>query len=240
MIIKLIDILFLACLLIFVIILRNATFNNDLFRPVKQYFSSFNRKLDVNNYIKGVSKQPVDTQEMIVKEVSIFFIFTLIMLAIASKAIFFTAVVSESMVPTFEKNDLVLMQNIDHSYKIGDIIMFVEPFTNKPVTHRIARIDNDIIRTAGDFSGMLDAWKITKKNIKGKAILVNGNPVVIKRYGKFFIVDAKEQQLALFGQDYRSYFLFFQVIKIYGYAIVAICVVLYIALTFRQKSWKNR
>jgi hypothetical protein len=118
--------------------------------------------------------------------------------------------------------------------------MFVEPFMGRPVTHRIFRIDGDIIRTAGDFSGAMDAWEITKKDIRGKAIIINGKPIVIKRYGRFFIVDAKDQQLAIFGDDYRSYFLFFQVIKIYGYVIVVICVILYIALTFRKKSWKNR
>lgn len=240
MIINLIDLLFLACLYIFVIFLRKTTLNKDFFRPAKQYFSSYNRKLNVNNYIRDVSKQPEDNQKMIVKEVMIFFIFSLLMLIIVSKSIFFTAVVSGSMVPTFEKNDLVLMQNFDHSYNVGDIIMFVEPFTNKPVTHRIARIDEDVIRTAGDFSKIIDSWKITIKDIRGKAIMVNKKPIVIKRYGKFFIVDAKEQELALFGQDYRSYFLFFQVIKIYGYVIVVICVIFYIALTFRQKSWKNR
>jgi len=241
MIISLKDVLFLACLLIFVILLRKTTLNKDFFKPVKQYFSSYNRKLNVHNYIREVSKQPEDSQKMIVKEVMIFVIFSLLMLIIASKSIFFTAVVSGSMVPTFEKNDLVLMQNFDHSYKVGDIIMFVEPFTNKPVTHRIARIDdNGVIKTAGDFTKIMDAWDITIKDIRGKALMVNEKPIVIKRYGRFFIVDAKEQELALFGQDYRSYFLFFQVIKIYGYVIVVICVIFYIALTFRQKTWKNR
>lgn len=240
MIIKLSDFLFLVCLLTLVILLRKAALNKDFFRPVKQYFSSYDRKLNVNNYIRDVSKQPEDTQWMIVKEVTIFFIFSLIMLTIVLKAIFFTAVVSGSMVPTFERNDLVLMQNFDRSYNVGDIIMFVEPFTNRPVTHRIVSIDNGVIRTAGDFSGMMDAWKIGKNNILGKAIIFNGRPVVIKRYGRFFIVDAKEKELAFFGDDYRSYFLFFQIIKIYGYVIVVICVILYIALTFRQKSWKNR
>jgi len=240
MILKLIDFLFPACLLILVIILRKAALNRDFFKPVKQYFSSYNRKLNVNNYIREVSKQPENSQKMIVKEVMIFFIFSLLMLIIASKSIFFTAVVSGSMVPTFERNDLVLMQNFENSYNVGDIIMFVEPFTNRPVTHRIARIDEDVIRTAGDFSGLMDAWKITIKDIRGKAIIFNGKPIVIKRYGRFFIVDAKEQELAFFGQDYRSYFLFFQVVKIYGYVIVVICVIFYIALTFRKKPSQHR
>ena len=240
MIIPLKDTLFLVFLLIFIIVLRKAILDSDYFKPVKQYFSSYRRKSFKNVYIKDISKQPEDPQKIMTREVMIFVIFSLIMFIVASKAIFLTAVVSGSMVPTFERNDLILMQNFDKSYNIGDIIMFIEPFTNKPVTHRIVQIDGDVIRTAGDFSGIMDAWKIGIKDIRGKAIIINEKPVVIKRYGRFFIVDAKEQQLALFGDDYRSYFLFFQVIKIYGYVIVIICVILYIALTFKKKSWQNR
>ncbi|NJD51802.1 MAG: signal peptidase I [Candidatus Methanoperedens sp.] len=241
MFLPLLSILVIASLFISLIILRKSILNNDFFNPVKRYSLSYHRKSSINNYIRDISKQPQDSQKMILKEVMIFSIFSLIMLIIASKSIFFTAVVSGSMVPTFERNDLILMQNIGKSYNIGDIVMFIDPYTSRPVTHRIAKIGDDgMIRTAGDFSGLMDGWKITKENILAKAITINGKPIVIKRYGRFFIVDAKDQQLALFGNDYRSYFLFFQVIKIYGYVIIVLCIILYITLSFKKKPWQNR
>jgi len=234
------ELLFLIFLLIFLIIFRNVILNRNFFKPIKQHFSSYDRNLQVNIYVKKVSETPGDSQKMILKEVIIFATFSLILFILASRMIFFTAVVSDSMRTTFEKDDLVLIQNIDHSYKIGDIIMFVEPFTLRPTTHRIVLIDRGIIRTAGDFTGVMDSWKIDEKDVLGKAVMIQGKPIVIKRYGRFFIVDKKTQNVAFFGSDYRAYFLFFQVIKIYGYVIVVICVILYIALTFRKKSWQNR
>ncbi len=240
MIISIKELLFLVSLFAFLILLGTNIFGINFFKPIKNYYSSYGRKLQVNHYISEISKRPEDTQKMIFREALIMVIFSFLIFVFASKVIFFTAVVSDSMRPTFERNDLVLIENIDHSYRPGDIIMFIEPFTLRPTTHRIVSIERDVIRTAGDFSGVMDGWKISRKDILGKAVIINGGPVVIKDYGKFFIVSDKKQDLALFGNDYRSYFLFFQVIKIYGYVIVVICVTLYIALTMRKKTWQNR
>jgi signal peptidase I len=235
------DVLFLFVLLIFLVLAYvRIIYNRNFFEPVNQTFHGFDKKQRRKAYFKQINKRPVDFQKVVLKEVSIFSGVLVIMFLLASKAIFFTAVVSGSMSPTFNTDDLVLMENIDHSYKPGDIIMFERPDTSYPVAHRIKMITDLGIYTAGDATGQIDWWELQKKDIHGKAILIQGNPIVIKDLGKFFIIDESHQDFGPFGQDYRSYFLFFQVVKIYGYAIAIISLLLYIAMTLRQRQYKSK
>ena len=194
----------------------------------------------MNNYIKQVTKKPIDLQKHIFNEsLTLTFVF-LVMYLLAIKAIFFSAVISGSMYPTFDRDDLVLIQNVDHSYNIGDIVMFQLPDTSNPVLHRVARIENDVIYTAGDASGQIDWWELKKSEILGKAVIIRGKPVVMKEYGKFFIVDNKNQDFGPLGKDYRKYFLFFEVLKIYGYIIAVFSIFLYIIMTLKEKPWQSR
>ena len=236
------DLIFLLILSIFLIITyRRIILNINFFEPIqKRYFELF-RSIQVKNYIKEVSRQPVDNQKIMMKETLILGCVLFILFLIGTKAIFFTAVISGSMSPTFDRDDLVLMQNIEHSYKPGDIIMFIDPYTARPYTHRISGITQRGINTAGDAGGMNDPWELEKKDIIGKAIILQGKPVVIKDYGKFFIIDDKRQDFGpLFGPDYRKYVLFIEIIKIYGYVIVVLSIFIYIALTVKQKPWQNK
>jgi len=235
------DILFLLALLIFLILVyRKIIHSIDFFEPVKHGFSEFERKQKINGFIKHVTKKPEDRQRLAMKEISILAAVIFIMFIFATKAVFFTAVASGSMEPTFSRDDIILMQNIDHQYKTGDIIMFQRPDTSHPVTHRIQSITSDGIRTAGDATGQTDWWMLKKEDILGKAILMQGKPVVIKDYGRFFLVDDMHQDFGPFGQDYRKYFLFFEVIKIYGYVIAIFSLILYVALTIKQRPWQSK
>ena len=233
--------IFFILTLIILLIILNMTiiYNTQFFEPIRRLYARIGRKVEKNNYIKQVSKQPLDSQKTIFKETSLLLVFLFILFLIASKVFFFSAVLSESMNPTFNKNDLVLMQNLEHSYKPGDIIMFNRPDTAHPVSHRIKLITEKGIRTTGDATGQIDWWDLQEKDIIGKAVLIQGKPVVIKGYGKYFILDQSQQNFGVFGQDYQKYLLFFQVIKIYGYVIAVGSLVLYVALTIRQKPWKN-
>lgn len=226
------DILFFLMLLIFLIIVyRRIIHGIDILEPLKERYSEHYRKTRINDYIEKVSRQPVDVQKMVFKEGLILTAVLSIMFLLATKAVFFTAVASGSMYPTYNKDDLVLMQNIDGIYMPGDIVMFKRPDTSLPVTHRIISITEEGIRTAGDATGQTDWWKVKKEDILGKAILINGKPVVIKEYGRFFIIENKEQDFGPFGKDYRNYFLFIEVIKVYGYVIAVLSLFLYILLT---------
>jgi signal peptidase I len=219
---------------------RRIFYKSVSFEPVIQAFKAVDRKQRINAYIKQINKRPEESQKAVFKEVFIFIIALLIMFLFASKAVFFTAVISGSMNPTFNMDDLVLMQNIDSTYKLGDIIMFERPDTSYPVVHRIKLITDRGVNTAGDATGQLDWWDLEKKDIHGKAILIQGKPLVIKGYGKFFIVDEKHQDFGPLGQDYAKYFLFFQVIKIYGYVIAVFSLFLYIIITLKQKPWQSK
>jgi signal peptidase I len=235
------DILFLSGLLIFLIVVyRRIIYNIGSLNPVIRAFKAVDRKQRINAYIKQINQRPEESQKVVLKELFIFIFALTIMFLFASKTIFFTAVVSESMYPTFNTDDLVLMQNIDHVYKSGDIIMFDRPDTSLPVVHRITQITDQGINTAGDATGQMDWWDLEKKDIRGKAILIQGKPIVIKGYGKFFIVDERHQDFGPLGQDYGKYFLFFQVIKIYGYIIAVFSLFLYIVMTLKQKPWQSR
>lgn len=235
------DILFLSLLLIFLIMVyRRIILNAVSFKPVIKTYKAIDRRQRINAYIKQINRRPEESQKVVFKEVFIFIFALIIMFLFASKVIFFTAVISGSMSPTFDMDDLVLMQNIEHTYEPGDIIMFERPDTSYPVVHRITQITDTGINTAGDATGQTDWWELEKKDIHGKAIMVQGKPLVIKGYGKFFIVDERHQDFGPLGQDYGKYFLFFQVIKIYGYIIAVFSLFLYIVMTLKQKPWQSR
>ncbi len=236
------DVIFLIILSIFLIIVyRRIIYNINFLEPVQKRYFEFYRSIQVKNYIKEVSRQPIDIQKIMMKETLILGCVLFILFLIGTKAIFFTAVISGSMSPTFNRDDLVLMQNIEHSYKPGDIIMFIDPYTTRPYTHRISEITKRGISTAGDASGINDPWELGEKDILGKAIILQGKPIVIKDYGKFFIIDDKRQDFGpLFGPDYRKYVLFIQIVKIYGYVIVILSIFIYIALTVKHKPWQNK
>ncbi len=233
-----IDLIFLVLILSSGLILFNLGIlrKTDIFEPIKSYYRGRGRRDKEKNFINKVGKQPQDVQKMIFREGLILVAVVLVMFVFASKVIFFTAVVSGSMVPTFNRGDLVLMQNIDRTYSVGDIIMFRRPDNDLPYSHRVQSITNEGISTKGDATDRKDWWKLKNGDILGKAILINGKPVVLKGYGNYFIISDKNQDFGPFGNDYRKYQLFFQVVRIYGYVIAAGSLFLYILLTARKKS----
>lgn len=233
------DIIFLAALSIFLIIIyRRIVKNWNFIEKIEEKFSESERKDKVQNRIKYINKQPIDKQKIIFKDLSILALAILIIIVIGTRSIFFADVVSQSMVPTFDKNDLILMQNIDRTYNIGDIIMFNRPDTSLPVSHRIVSISEEGIQTAGDATKSTDWWKIKNDDILGKAISIQGKPIVIKGYGIFFTVEDRNQRFGPF--DYQTYLLFISVLKGYGYAIAIICLMIYIALALKGDDRKNK
>jgi len=211
----------------------------DVFQPIKNLSGQIGRSVKVRNFNNRAGKQPVDIQKAVFKEGIFIVLVILIMLGVGSKMIFFSAVVSGSMVPTFYRGDMILMQNIDRTYSVGDIIMFKRPDTNLPYSHRIWAIRKEGIITKGDATDTIDWWRLKKENILGKAIQVNGKPIVIKGYGNYFIISDEHQDFGPFGNDYRKYQLFFQVVRIYGYVIAALCLIMYVMITARKKSWQS-
>lgn len=77
-------------------------------------------------------------------------------------------VVSNSMAPIIEKNDLILLQRQD-TYSVGDIITF-EDDNKSLVTHRIVNIENGNYFTKGDNNDLIDNKNINQ--IYGKVVKV--------------------------------------------------------------------
>lgn len=114
-------------------------------------------------------------------------------LLILKKAFYFGLVVSQSMMPTLMVADLVLIESIatDH-IEVGDIVLVTPPSYGAPVIHRVFSIKDGRIRTKGDNVGRPDSWILTKNDIKGKAVMLNGNPVVVKNIGTYFMPVGKK------------------------------------------------
>jgi len=108
---------------------------------------------------------------------------------IFTRSLFFVAVTSNSMAPTFWASDLVLVQSIDRRYDVGDIVVFQNPEVSygDKVIHRIVAIEEGGFRTKGDNSNYPDDWVLSRDDILGSAVTLNGKPIVAKSIGKYFI-----------------------------------------------------
>jgi signal peptidase len=112
----------------------------------------------------------------------------LIALLMIKKTLFFGLVMSQSMLPVLMPADLVLIQALTtQELEVGDIVMFNPPGQLQPYIHRIISIEGDQIRTKGDNVGMPDSWVLTRADIKGKAVMINGKPVKIPKMGLYFM-----------------------------------------------------
>jgi signal peptidase I len=233
------DIIFLTMILLFlVVIYSRIVFNWNFVEKIKEKYAKSSRNTMVQNRIKFIRSQPIDKQKIIFEDMSILTIALLVIVLIGTKAIFFAAVISDSMSPTFNKNDIILTQNIDRKYNVGDIVMFDRPDTSAPVSHRIVSINDDgSITTAGDATKGIDWWKLKNEDIIGKVITFQGKPIKIGGIGKYFIVEDKNQKFGPF--DYQTYYLFISVIKSYGYGIAIISILIYLGLTFRGNKMRQ-
>lgn len=82
----------------------------------------------------------------------------------------FLIVKSNSMYPTLEKGNIILIKR-NFDYKLGDIITYNDE-NNYLVTHRIIEKNNNFFITKGDNNNSEDDNFIQLDNIKGKVVLV--------------------------------------------------------------------
>ena len=86
------------------------------------------------------------------------------------------AVESNSMVPIFQKGDILIIQNVpENELKKGDIIVFSVPGQAVPIVHRVIEINSDsTFQTKGDANnGQLPFEKsIGYNQVHGKEILI--------------------------------------------------------------------
>ena len=148
--------------------------------------------------------------------------------------IFWTVVVSNSMYPTFERGDMVLVQTIFVEPEKGDIIMFIREDVNLPVTHRVLDVKDGLVYTGGDASGP-DSTPIPKEKIVGEVVTIFGKPVVLKGVGNYFILDAKElRDITPFGEEYLFYKNLVELFRTYALAVIVVAIAAYLYLSFRE------
>jgi len=165
--------------------------------------------------------------------VAVLAIFAIIFALAMTNKLFWAVVTSNSMAPTLKRGDMYLAQAIYVEPKVGDIVMFKRSDIQPPITHRILKIEGDRIYTGGDASGP-DPWFITKEDIIAKAVMIGGKPIVIRGFGSYFILDAKEMRsIGPYGQEYLFYKNLVQTFKSYALAIIIICISLYLYMELR-------
>lgn len=80
---------------------------------------------------------------------------------------------SESMVPTLNVGDIILVRGVDpRDVTLGTIIIFHSPNSyDMPIVHRVIQIENDAgtiyFRTKGDHNPGPDGWRVPSANLMG-------------------------------------------------------------------------
>lgn len=109
-----------------------------------------------------------------------FFLYGLIALMLSlsvflkSTGISTMTVVSNSMVPTFERGDLILVEKNPQSYTPGDIAVYYQESHDRDVVHRIVQIDGDQVTVKGDNNYVADPT-FSKSALKGAVVGIAPN-----------------------------------------------------------------
>lgn len=100
-----------------------------------------------------------------------------------TKLLFFSLVLTDSMLMTLAPADLVLVEKFSTDIQVGDIVLFNPPDRSAPIIHRVISTENGKIRTKGDNSLQPDDWLLDRGDIIGKAVTIKDHPVVVKNLG---------------------------------------------------------
>ena len=191
--------------------------------------SSRQKQVDfhVSRYKESLTRKPASTISVVVP-----LVITLILALIVYKFVFFAVPVSNSMLPTFARGDLVLYQTYNTTPEIGDIIMFEVLGQDKPVTHRVYSKQSGFVQTKGDNTGV-DSWNIYPNNVMAKAAMVKDKPVVIKYVGSYM---TGELQSGNENAVFKAMSSFFQKGRDAGLLIFSICMLLYLIVSAYDMS----
>lgn len=155
----------------------------------------------------------------------------LVVLLLINNYVYFTVITSDSMAPTFNRGDMVLMTEFT-DIEEGDVIMFSTPQEQMPVVHRVSEIQGDEIRTKGDFNPREDSWTINESAVYSEAVELNGKPVVLKGVGTYFLEDYESH--GRYSKEVEFNRLLLSGMQDVALYIFIIAVTLYIYLTIRE------
>ena len=166
-----------------------------------------------------------------------FCVFIAVILILLFKLVFLTAIVSNSMQPTFKKGDLVLMQKIATAPEEGDIIMFMHKDIMLPVTHRVIAVTDEGTKTGGDARGVTDPWIVQNEAIIAKAVQMGGGPIVLEDVGNYFILETSKMGYdPKYGSEYAFMRNIFSMLRLYGYVVCVIAVMGYVLLSLSERK----
>ncbi len=227
--------LFIPLFLLFILLLHDETLGERRVRRflewrVIPFLKGRRYRHEVQSYLAEIKPE----RDQRLRGAASVLIVLCIFLLLATKSIFFAAVVSGSMEPTFERGDLVMVQSVYKKVHEGDIIIFKSDIYAYPITHRAVEVSEKGIRTKGDANKYVDAWTLGEEDVIGKIVTIGGRPIIIKDWGIFFIVENRGEALPLFGSDYEKYQLFLKVLRTYGLVISIISLLIYISLTYKD------
>jgi hypothetical protein len=87
--------------------------------------------------------------------------------------LFFAAYVGPSMNPTLREPELMeIVPYGNRSLRVGDVVFFLPPQTDRPVVHRIVRVTPAGLSTLGDNNTRDDAFLLQRKDVKGQVVAV--------------------------------------------------------------------
>jgi signal peptidase len=197
---------------------------------IKMALEKGKRRKKVEEFIERTRRREIPTLKISTTLGIICFLLALVL----THKVFFMVVTTDSMVPTFKRGDMFLAQAIQIEPEKGDIVVFERMEIGLPISHRILKIEGERIYTGGDASGP-DSWFITKKDIIAEAVTIGGVPIVIKDFGKYFILEAKElRAIGPYGQEYLFYKNLVSTFRSYALAIIIIFSALYIYLELKR------
>lgn len=146
-----------------------------------------------------------------------------------NQLLFFAVVGSGSMEPTLMTGDLVLIQNIDAEPQIEDIVMFDTNSVMVPVIHRVYSVSEQGFRTRGDAKPIADDWLVLDDQVRGTAVEIGGEPIVIRSFGRYFIEEVPDgETYTKYGREYGFVKKLVQSVKSLGLVIFIVCILMYI------------
>ena len=191
--------------------------------------NSRQKKVDfhVLRYKESLTRKPASTISVVIP-----LVITLIVALTVYKYVFFAVPVSNSMLPTFARGDLIVYQTYNTTPEIGDIIMFKVLGKDMPVTHRVYSKELGFIQTKGD-NGGVDPWNLYPENVRAKAVIVKGEPIVIKHVGSYI---TGELQSGNENAVFKAMSTFFKKGREAGLAIFSIAMLLYLIISAYDMS----
>lgn len=200
------------------------------FRRLRRSLANRRNKLNSEAYLRHLRSLVIKPKPL--RAFIPLFILIIVVLLLLNNYLYFAVVTSDSMSPTFNKGDMVLMTEFT-DVNDDDIIMFSAPDEPFPVLHRVHNIRGDNITTKGDFNPVEDSWTINETVIHSEAITIGDKPVVLKGVGTYFLEEPSHED-DRYSSEIEFNRLLLTGMKNLAILIFVSAVLLYIILTIRD------